>query len=148
MKTVVLCIGNRDGGDDAIGPYIADRLSTIQLHDMFIIDAGIVPENFTGVIKQHNPETLLIIDAIDMSITPGEIRRVSPERIGLMHISTHGIPLSVFIKYLEQYMKKIILIGIQPQHMQGVMSKQVRKSADVLITLLVSNTVHNIALLP
>jgi hydrogenase 3 maturation protease len=148
MKTVVLCIGNRDGGDDAIGPYIADRLSTIQLHDMIIIDAGIAPENFTGVIKQHNPDTLLIIDAIDMSITPGEIRMVPPERIGLMHISTHGIPLSVFIKYLEQYMKKIILIGIQPQHMQGIMSKQVRKSADVLITSLVSNTVHNIALLP
>ncbi|MFH1014076.1 MAG: hydrogenase maturation peptidase HycI [Thermoplasmatota archaeon] len=148
MKTVVLCIGNRDGGDDAIGPYIADRLSTIQLHDMIIIDAGIAPENFTGAIKQHNPDTLLIIDAIDMSITPGEIRMVPPQRIGLMHISTHGIPLSVFIKYLEQYMKKIILIGIQPQHMQGVMSKQVRKSADILIASLVSNTVHNIALLP
>ncbi len=36
-----------------------------------------------------------------------------------MHISTHGIPISVLINYLEQYVENIIFIGIQPKVMSG-----------------------------
>ena len=144
MKTVALCIGNRDGGDDAIGPAIADNLLKMQPENIISIDAGIAPENFTGVIKQHKPDVLLVIDAIDMGLSPGEIRKVPPEKIGVMHISTHGIPLSVLIKYLKQYIKKIILIGIQPQTMQGSMSESVRKSVDIVSDIITSNTVDKI----
>ena len=144
MKTVALCIGNRDGGDDAIGPAIADNLLKMQPENKISIDAGIAPENFTGVIKQHKPDVLLVIDAIDMGLSPGEIRKVPPEKIGVMHISTHGIPLSVLIKYLKQYIKKIILIGIQPQTMQGSMSESVRKSVDIVSDIITSNTVDKI----
>ena len=100
MKTVILCIGNRDGGDDAVGPLIADKLTKGKDENRIVIDAGIAPENFTGVVKKHHPDALIIIDAVDMNLSYGAIRRVPPERIGLMHVSTHGIPLSVLIKYL------------------------------------------------
>ncbi len=30
MKYLIMCIGNRDGGDDAIGPYIADKLKIFE----------------------------------------------------------------------------------------------------------------------
>jgi len=137
MKLLVLCIGNRDGGDDSIGPYIADYLQKNGFEN--VIDAGIIPENFTGVVKEKKPDELLIIDAIDMDLDPGEIRFVSKEKIGEMTISTHGIPLSVLIKYLEISIEKIFLIGIQPKEMSGKITPYVKKSGEKLAKLIIEN---------
>jgi hydrogenase 3 maturation protease len=129
MDYLIMCIGNRDGGDDAVGPYIADKLK-----DKFIVlDCGVVPENYTSIVKQHNPERLIIIDAVEMGLSSGEIRIVPKEKIGVMHISTHGIPISVLINYLEQYVKNIVFIGIQPKTMSGDISQRVKENADQLI---------------
>lgn len=147
MRIVVLCIGNREGGDDAIGPFIADEISKIKLKDITVIDAGIAPENFTGVIKRYNPHRLIIIDAVEMGLHPGEVRRVPSEKIGVMHISTHGIPLSVIIKYLNQYVNDIILIGVQPKNMQGPISKEVGKSVESIIKSIISESVDDIHIL-
>jgi len=111
MDYLIMCIGNRDGGDDAVGPYIADKL---QESNFTVLDCGTVPENFTSVVKQHSPKNLIIIDAVEMYLSPGEIRVVPKEKIGVMTISTHGIPISVLIEYLKQYIENIIFIGIQP----------------------------------
>ena len=127
-----MCIGNREGGDDRVGPYIADKLK----NEFTVLDCGVVPENYTSVVKKQNPENLIIIDAIEMGLSPGEIRIVPNEKIGVMHISTHGIPISVLIKYLSQYVKNIVIIGIQPKTMSGKMNQEVIKGADRLIKLL------------
>ena len=127
-----MCIGNRDGGDDGVGPYIADNLKD----EFKVLDCGVVPENYTSIVKQHNPENLIIIDAIEMGLSPGEIRSVPKEKIGVMHISTHGILISVLINYLSQYVKNIVLIGVQPKTMSGKMNQEVIKGADFLIELL------------
>jgi Ni,Fe-hydrogenase maturation factor len=71
-----------------------------------------------------------------MGLSPGEIRIVPKEKIGVMHISTHGIPISVLINYLGQYLKNIVLIGVQPKTMSGKMSQKVSKGAGLLIELL------------
>jgi hydrogenase 3 maturation protease len=132
MDYLIMCIGNVEGGDDAVGPYIAERLN----HDFTIIDCGTIPENYTSLVKKHDPDNLLIIDAVDMGLSPGEIRIVPKEKIGVMHISTHGIPISVIIGYLENYVKNIIIIGIQPKQMTGELSDTVKKKADELIKIL------------
>jgi Ni,Fe-hydrogenase maturation factor len=64
-----------------------------------------------------------------------------------MHISTHGIPLSVFINYLEQYLKNIIIIGVQPKTMTGAMNKQVRKSCEELVNFLKNKNLDKIKML-
>lgn len=135
MDYLVMCIGNRDGGDDAVGPYVADKLK----NDFTVIDAGTVPENYTSVVKKHNPKNLIIVDAVDMNLEPGEIRIVPKEKIGVMHISTHGIPISVLIKYLEQHVENIIFIGIQPKVMSGKLTDIVKKSGDDLVIVLKEN---------
>ena len=142
MRRCILCIGNRDGGDDAIGPYIADHLPSTKTRK--VIDAGTVPENFTGVIKQFAPKQLIIIDAVDMGLQPGDIRIVPKNCIGTMHISTHGIPLSVIIKYLQQDIPSILLIGIQPKEMQHHLSSHLKKSGHDLIALLLDNQINTI----
>ncbi|HWR26854.1 MAG TPA: hydrogenase maturation peptidase HycI [Candidatus Thermoplasmatota archaeon] len=144
MKDIlILCIGNQEGGDDGIGPYIAERLKQESSHDM-VLDCGTIPENYTGVIKRQKPKTLIIIDAAEMNLSPGEIRIIPREKLGTMHLSTHGIPLSVFIKYLENEVPCIIFIGIQPETMQGSLSDPVKKSGDDLIKLLQKKKIEQI----
>ena len=130
-----MCIGNRDGGDDGIGPHIADALKIDSL-DFVVLDCGTTPENYTAVVKQYKLKRLILIDAADMGLPAGEIRIIPKEKLGRMHISTHGIPLSVLITYLEHEADHIIVIGIQPKHMSGTMSSAVKKSGDHLIDIL------------
>jgi len=139
-----MCIGNPDGGDDAVGPYVADGLKN---SNIMVLNCSTTPENYTSVVKRHNPNILIIIDAVDMGLKPGNIRIVPKEKIGVMTISTHGIPLSILIGYLEQYVKKIFLIGIQPETMFGNMSDSVKKSGEKLIKLLKNRDFDKIDLL-
>ena len=143
---LVMCIGNRDGGDDAIGPYIADKLMR-EKGELVVLNCGTVPENFTSVVKQHNPKNLIIVDAVEMGLDAGEIRIVPKEKIGVMHISTHGIPISVLINYLEQYVENIIFIGIQPETMSGEISENVRKSGERLVKIIKNNILGRVQIL-
>lgn len=136
MKNVVMCIGNRYGGDDAVGPYVADKLKQKNLDKFLILDCGTVPENFTSLVKKYNPTNLIIVDATDMGLPAGEIRKISKDMIGTMHVSTHNIPLSILVSYLESYVKNVFIIGIQPKNMDGSMSETVKKSGDKLVELI------------
>lgn len=144
MTSLLMCIGNRFGGDDAIGPYIADELKNEKLKDIKVIDCGIIPENYTSVVKKENPENLIIIDAVDMNLPYGEIRLVSKGKIGKFCISTHGIPISLLIDYLEKYIDNIFFIGIQPKKMNGEISDKIKKSADDLIKIILKNKIGSI----
>jgi len=139
MDLVILCIGNKYGGDDGIGPYIAKNLINKKNDNFYVIDSGTTPENYTSMIKKLNPKILIIIDAVEMGLKPGDIRIIDKEKIGVMHISTHNIPISLLINYLENYVKKIIFIGIQSGKMSGNLSKNCKKSSNILIEKILSN---------
>jgi hydrogenase 3 maturation protease len=142
MDLLVMCIGNREGGDDAVGPFVSDKL--IENGFSNVLDCGTIPENYTSVVKQKAPEKLVIIDAVDMGLSPGEIRIVPKEKIGVMTISTHGIPVSLLIEYLEQDIKKIIFIGIQPDTMSGDMTEKVKKNGIELAKLIINQDFEKI----
>jgi hydrogenase 3 maturation protease len=146
IDILILCIGNQEGGDDGIGPYIAERLMSKPSLAM-VLDCGTIPENYTGVIKREKPKTLILIDAAEMNLSPGEIRIIPKEKIGTMHLSTHAMPLSVLIKYLEKEVPQIIFIGIQPGSMQGTLCDPVKKSGDELIRLLHTKKIEQIPVL-
>jgi hydrogenase 3 maturation protease len=144
MDFLVMCIGNPQGGDDAVGPYIAKKLKELNIN---AIDCGTTPENYTSVVKQINPKKLIIIDAADMGLKPGEIRIVPKEKIGVMTISTHGIPTSVLMNYLEKYIKEVILIGIQPQNMSGEMTTKIKEKARFLVESIKDKKINTLSVL-
>jgi Ni,Fe-hydrogenase maturation factor len=74
-----------------------------------------------------------------MDLIPGDIRIIDKEKIGVMHLSTHNIPISLLINYLEKYVKKIVFIGIQSGKMSGNLSQNCKKSANILIKKILSN---------
>lgn len=127
IDTLILCIGNQEGGDYGIGPYIAELLKS-ELSQEMILDFGTMPEKLQQSSKEKNQKTLVIVDAAEMNLPAGEIRIILKEKISTMHINSHGIPLSLFIQYLEKEVKYIIFIGIQPQTMQGMISSLVKKA--------------------
>ena len=137
-----MCIGNRYGGDDAIGPHVADKLESDE--NVTVINCGIAPENYTSVVKKHKPKFLIIVDAVEMNLSPGEIRVVSKDKIGVMHISTHGIPISVLMNYLKQYVENIIFVGIQPETMSGKITKTAKQSAEKLVKILKKKNLSSI----
>lgn len=145
MEYLILCIGNRDGGDDGIGPYIADNFQSN--NEIKVIDCGTTPENYTSTVNEYKPKTVIIIDSTDMNLQPGEIRIIPSEKIGLMHISTHGIPISILINYLKKNTKDILLIGIQPSKMYGDITPTIKKSGEKLIEIIKNKNINSINIL-
>jgi len=121
-KIIVLCIGNDMRGDDAAGSIVAERLNQEILNcpenysDILVVNAGTVPENYTGLIRSESPSHIIFVDAVEMGQDPGTLRLVYGDEIANYSISTHAMPLSFMIKYLKSFSDaEVILVGIQPK---------------------------------
>jgi hydrogenase 3 maturation protease len=139
-KLVILGIGNELRGDDFIGSLFARRFSKLfnESNNIMVFDGGTVPENYTGAIKKENPTEIILIDAADMGKEAGYIRIIDQTEIANYHLSTHAMPLSFLVKYLEHSTKaKIILIGIQPKELElvGNISIEIKKSMEYLVDI-------------
>ncbi len=143
-KIVVLGIGNQLRGDDFLGSLIARKLSlALENENVVVLDGGTVPENFTGLIKKESPSHIILVDAADMGKPPGYIKIIKKDEISQYNISTHAMPLSFLIKYLEHSAKaNIILIGIQPKEMElvGAVSEEINRSIECLVDILKHQT--------
>ena len=161
MKEVLLGIGNTLNGDDGIGIYIAQKLDkylkgakkeskqarvTETSKKFIVIDCGTTPENYTAILRKHNPDTLILVDAADMGLSPGSYRTIPPEKIEVMHFSTHNIPLSIFISYVSEFCGKVVLIGVQPDEMNigTILSKPVQQNGDQVAALIIEERLDEI----
>ncbi len=138
-KIVILGIGNEIKGDDGLGPIIAKKSSTLfdKNKNIVVFDGGTVPENYTGSIRKEKPTHIVLIDAVDMKKEPGYIRVVEKEEIANYNISTHAMPISYLIKYIETTIgAQIILVGVQPKSMGFAepVSKEVEKSIEDVVS--------------
>lgn len=108
---ILLGIGNDLLGDDGVGIYIVHHFSK----DGWIsIDGGIMPENFVRPIRDKKPELIVIVDAVQMGLTPGSARQIPSEFIQDCGICSHQLPLTHLISLLSPICKRVLLIGIQP----------------------------------
>jgi len=132
---MLMGLGNICRGDDGIGSFIAQNFRS---DDWLVLDCGTTPENFTSLVKKTQPKYLVIVDAAQMNLKPGEFRVILPEKIDKFYLTTHNILLSLLISYLDEWTEKIILIGIQPEKMEDFqrISKRVQDSARNIIEIL------------
>jgi hydrogenase 3 maturation protease len=73
-----------------------------------------------------------------MEKEPGTIELIDKNKIAQYNVSTHAMPLSFLIKYLETTGSfKIRLLGIQPKNMElgDYLSVEVKESIQELVTL-------------
>ena len=114
-RYALLCVGNSMMGDDGAGPRLAELCATAPLPGWTVVDGGAVPENDIGYLREQRPDHLVIVDATDMGLAPGEMRLIDESDIADMFImTTHTLPLTFLIQQLREAIPHITFVGIQP----------------------------------
>ncbi|WOX55465.1 MULTISPECIES: hydrogenase maturation protease [unclassified Methanoculleus] len=133
-------VGNRMWGDDGIGSVLLD---SIKDHVRHAIDAGITPEEYTGIIKRFDPSVIVFLDAVDWGADPGRITIVEREEVSWVRMGIHKISLEILMEYLqEETGADVFIIGIQPavvaqsSGLSPESSQAVRHCAGVILSLL------------
>ncbi|WP_035693401.1 hydrogenase maturation peptidase HycI [Azospirillum halopraeferens] len=112
---LILAVGNAMLGDDAAGPMLARMLENDPAPGWSVIDGGSAPENHVHRVLAEAPDTVLVVDATDMGLAPGEVRRVDERFIAEQFImTTHDMPLSFLIERIREVVPEVVFLGIQP----------------------------------
>jgi len=141
-RVAILGLGNEFGGDDSLGLLAARKIKQTlpkNIDGVKIFEAGVAPENFTGVLRNLLPSHVILIDSAEMGERAGYIKVVNPYEIKEAIPSTHSLPLSVLAEYIERELgSKVIILGIQPKKMSfsTIVSSEIKDSVSKLATIL------------
>jgi len=114
-RIAIVGIGDELLPTDRLGMLAAQEIRSLNLPGLKVFLAGTVPETVTGPIRTFCPDNILLLDAADMGINPGTADVLPSETIGAGLLSTHALPLSIVIEYLEKETgATVTLLGIQP----------------------------------
>jgi len=114
-RLAIVGIGDELMPPDRLGMFAAREIGEDQIPGVRIFLAGTVPESITGPLRRYRPGHVIFLDAADMGVKPGTIALVEPERIRAGLITTHVLPLSVVMDYIEREIGAgVTLLGIQP----------------------------------
>ncbi len=115
---LVLGVGNPFRHDDGIGPAVIARLQADQnLSGVDLLDGG--TDGLTLMDYMQGYERVLIVDAVNMGVTPGEIKLFSPQDATLSvtsdALSTHGFGLAEVIALMDKLDMRVNMqiLGIQ-----------------------------------
>lgn len=143
VARVVVCgVGNELRGDDAIGLYVAGRLSALRMPSFVtVVACGEVPENYLSEVVAHAPSHLILVDAAHAGLEPGTLVLVEGDEIQEHAISTHRLPLSLFCRMISSQMGgpvDIFILGVQVQScgFGEALTPVVRDGADSLVAAL------------
>lgn len=115
VQNLMLAVGNSMMGDDGAGPMLFDLMEANSIDGWLAINGRSSPESVSHQVRALKPQRLLIVDAADIGLAPGEIRIIDPDDIAEMFImSTHNLPLNFLIDQLKEDIEEIIFLGIQP----------------------------------
>jgi hydrogenase 3 maturation protease len=136
-NVVVMGIGNPCRGDDAAGSHVARQIA--ERPGMHVIDAQDVPEDYLCQIQQHQPDSVVLIDSVDLGSAPGSVALLESGRTTGYYPSTHRVPMRLLVSYLERTTHaRIFLLAIQPrqtgflQAMSAEVSSSVESVTEVL----------------
>ncbi len=132
-RVCVVGIGNRLAGDDGAGSALAERLAGRVAG--CVIDAGIAPENHLEPVVRDEPDSILLVDAVDFGGDPGSVRILDARALGAGGLSTHATSLGAICDYLgARSAARAVLIGIQPGRLRlgAGLSDEVSRAVEAL----------------
>lgn len=136
-KTVIVGIGNPLRGDDGFGPALVQRLQGKV--NLACIDAGNAPENHLGRILKEEPDSVLLVDAADLGLDPGQYRILQPEDILKCGLTTHDMSSRMMIEFIQnQTPANIFMLAVQPENVSlgEPMSECLNKTLDEIELLI------------
>jgi coenzyme F420 hydrogenase subunit delta len=134
-RVVVLGCGNTLFGDDGFGPEAVEYLkANYEIPgDVYALNCGISVREllFTITLSDIRPERIIIVDAMDVGKTPGEVFEVDVTEIPEIKIddfSMHQLPTSNLLKELKNICGvDVRIISAQVQHIPGEVSPGLSK---------------------
>ncbi len=143
VARIVVCgVGNELRGDDAVGLYVARRLSALGMPSFATVMAcGEVPENYLSEVVAHAPSHLILVDAAHAGLGPGTLVLVEGDEISEHAISTHRLPLSLFCRMVTSqtgHPVDVFILGVQVKScgFGEALTPVVRDGADSLVAAL------------
>jgi hydrogenase 3 maturation protease len=113
-RVVIVGVGNVLRSDDGFGPAFIKAIKGKVKAVCF--DAGTTPENYLGKIIAEKPDTILIVDALDLGLAPGGHQILKKADIVKNGFSTHNLSPHMCIEYLEnRTAADIYMLGVQPE---------------------------------
>lgn len=113
---VLLTVGSVLRGDDAAGPMLAKMMADGPETGWVVIDGGQTPEDELRTIRRMAPELVVVVDAADMGLETGSIRRLTAADVaGSFLITTHALPMTFLLDQLNQAAGNVVFLGIQPE---------------------------------
>ena len=139
-EILVLGCGNVLFGDDGFGPAVVEYLQeNFEIpQEVYVMNAGLSVREilFNMVLSDKRPKTIIIVDAVDVGRTPGEMFELDitdiPEK-KIDDFSMHQLPTSNLLRELENMCGvnvRIISVQIQniPDEVSPGLSKVIRDS--------------------
>jgi hydrogenase 3 maturation protease len=141
-RLAVMGVGSELRADDIAGILVAQKLTEALAGraDVLVVEGHSAPENFTGEILRFEATHLVIVDCAELDAPPGTVRLFPVGDIGGLSSSTHSLPLSIIIAYLDRYHScETIVIGIQPKCLDfdGKPSEEALRAADQVADCLI-----------
>jgi len=124
----IIGIGNYSMADDGIGlrvvEHIAENSPDRGFEAIDIADDGIRLLSYL----QEETEKIVLIDAVDLSLPPGEYRLFKPEDVestkGMKRLTTHESDILAILKFAQSLgyrLPPITILGIQPGSLEPEM---------------------------
>lgn len=134
-RICLMCVGNPDGGDDALGVRLGEELTREQLSGVVI--AGAELERFLARGVSDGYDHLVFVDAVDFGGPPGSVVFLNSEEMAARfpQVSTHRLSLGLLGRWIEsQGNTRAWLLGVQPESL--VPEHALSRSAQTTLALL------------
>ncbi len=137
VARAILGVGNPLRRDDGVGVWVAERMRGTGWE---VIVAGQGVENALKTVQRLAPDLLVVVDAAEMSLPPGRVRRLPLDQSERMLGSTHALPLPFLLSTVRDRVGEIVLIGIQPadRSLGEGLTPEVRAGAEGLVVRLLA----------
>ena len=138
-KVAIAGIGNIIRGDDGLGPKLIELLKARGVN-AGLFDCGTAPENYILPMLKSLCDTLILVDAADMSLEPGAAMVLDTDNIANISFSTHSPSPRLFIDLLKMGKEdlNVFVLSVQPKctALGAPMSEEVLKALDGLTEML------------
>ena len=111
----IVGLGAYISSDDEIGLALVRSLSQDSgfAKRCVLLESADAATVASSVIEWGRP--LILVDAADMDLPPGSIRRIPEERLSDPFLfTTHTLPLTFLIEALGEFVPQVEFLGIQP----------------------------------
>jgi hydrogenase 3 maturation protease len=134
-KVAIAAIGNIMRSDDGLGSKLIELLKARPVNAR-LFDCGTAPENYIFPILSAACDTVVLIDAADLGIQPGQAKVLDLGDIMNVSFSTHSPSPRLFTDLLKTGKEdlNIFVVSVQPKStaLGGPVSQEVLKGLDIL----------------